>query len=242
MSFRILVDLTHSEQLEEFPDFELIEETYEVEYLEEGSLEFEIMEDYDVLFIGGILQSEKGQKDKFTREELRDIKRFVGEGGSLFVTAGAGGDLDIPMKDGSIRVLYKMTGVRRAWNGVVQEASGNFLVSKENLILHDIFSHPITKGLNELVFPNCTFFSISEDEDVDDIIVSSDKADFRYAANNEVSKIGQVPICVVSKFYNGRSLFVGSTDFLREDSDFGIDAGDNLKFLQNALEWLTFET
>ena len=145
------------------------------------------------------------------------------------------------MKKGSIRVLYKITGVRRFWNGIIQEAPSNFLVNRSNLLLNDLFNHPITEGVTELVLPNCTFFTISE-EDVEDIIITSEKAEFKYYLDEDTGAIGPVPICVVSEFYNGRCVTIGSSDFMIEDSDFGLDAGDNLKFLENVIRWLSFET
>jgi hypothetical protein len=200
-----------------------------------------LLEDYDVLFIGNIQQTADGKADKFTQDELLAIKKFVGEGGGLLLTTGDGGDRDIPMKKGSIRVLYKITGVRRFWNGIIQEAPSNFLVNRSNLLLNDLFYHPITDGVTELVLPNCTFFTISE-EDVEDIIITSEKAEFKYYLDEDTGAIGPVPICVVSEFYNGRCVTIGSSDFMIEDSDFGLDAGDNLKFLENIIRWLSFET
>ncbi|MFX1324306.1 MAG: hypothetical protein ACFE8N_05070 [Promethearchaeota archaeon] len=242
MSYRIIVDLSHKEKLEEFPEFSLGEDDYEVEYIDknEGPIEFETLEDFDILFIGNIQHTQDGKNDKFTQEELKAVKRFIGEGGGLLLTSGDGGDKDIPMKNGSIRVLYKVTGVRRFWNGIIQEAPSNFLVKKRNLLVTELFNHPITEGITELVFPNCTFFTISE-EDVDDIIVTSEKAEFKYYVDDEIGALGPVPICAVSEFYNGRSVCIGSSDWLTEDSDFGLDAGDNLKFLSNIIEWLSFE-
>ena len=242
MSYRILVDLSHQEKIEEFPEFSLAEDAYEIDYFEkgEGSIEFENLEDFDVLFLGDIQHSNDGKTDKFTQKELLAIKKFVGEGGGLFLTSGEGGDRDCSMKLGSIRVLYKVTGVRRFWNGIIQESSSNYLIKKKNLLINDLFNHPITAGITELVLPNCTFFTITE-EDVEDIIVTSEKAEFKYFHDDTIGGIGPVPICVVSKFYNGRCVCVGSSDWLLEEEEFGLDAGDNLKFLSNILEWLSFE-
>lgn len=199
-----------------------------------------MLEDFDILFIGNIQHTKDAKKDKFSQEELKAIKKFVGEGGGLLLTSGNGGDRDIPMRQGSIRVLYKMTGVRRFWNGVIYEAPSNYLIKKENLLLTELFNHPITTGITELVLPNCTFFTLTE-EDVEDIILTSEKAEFRYYLDEETGVIGPVPICAVSEFYNGRCVTIGSSEWLLEN-DFGLDAGDNLKFLSNIIEWLSFET
>lgn len=242
MPYSILVDLSHKEKIEEFPDFSLSEDELEVEYIDknEGPIDFDILEDYDLLFIGNIQHKKDGKADKFTKDELLAIKRYVGDGGGLFLTSGNGGDNDIPMKLGSIRVLYKMTGVRRFWNGVIQESQSHFLVNKQNLLINEFFNHPITEGITGVVLPNCTFFTLSE-EDVEDIIVTSEKAEFKYTVDDDIEIIGQVPICVVSEFFNGRCVTVGSSDWLIEE-DFGLDAGDNIKFLSNIIKWLSFET
>jgi len=242
MSYRIIVDLSHEEKIEEFPEFSLGEDDYEVDYIDkkEGPIEFEKLEDYDILFVGHIQQTKDGKKDKFTPKELQAIKRFVGEGGSLLLSSGAGGDADVPMKKGSIRVLYKITGVKRFWNGVILESGSNFLVKKKNVLINELFTHPITKGITEVIFPNSTFFSITEEE-IDDLIVTSEKAEFKYFVDEEVGAIGTVPICVASEFYNGRCITLGSSDIFLEDSDYGIDAGDNIKFVDRIIKWLSFE-
>ncbi len=242
MSYRIICDLSHKEKLEEFPEFSLGEDDYEVDYIDknEGPIDFETLEDFDILFIGNIQHTGDGKKDKFSQGELKAIKKFIGEGGGLLVTTGDGGDRDVSMKKGSLRVLYKVTGVRRFWNGIIQEVTPNYLVNKRNVHITELFNHPIAKGISELILPNCTFFTITE-EDVEDIIITSEKAEFKYYIDDKNGPIGPVPICVASKFYNGRSICIGSTDWLTEDSDFGLDAGDNLKFLTNIIEWLAFE-
>ena len=240
MPYKIIVDLSHSEQVE-FPELALSEDDYDVDYIDKNDvLDFDALEDYDILFIGNIQHTKNKKTDKFTPDQLKDIKRFVGEGGGFLLTSGAGGDNNISMKQGSIRVLYKITGVRRFWNGKILEASSNFLVKKKNVLITELFSHSITKGITELVFPNCTFFNLTEEE-VEDIISTSEKAGFEYHYNDEVGNVGKVPICVVSKFFRGRSVTVGSSEWLLEDNDFGLDAGDNLKFLDNIIKWLSFE-
>ncbi len=241
MTYKILIDLSHNEQLEEFPEFSLGEDDYDVDYVDknESPINFDDLEDFDILFLGDIKHT-KNKKSTFTPDELKAIKKFVGEGGGLLLTSGPGGDQDLPMKQGSIRVLYKLTGVRRFWNGHLLESSSNFLVKKKNLRITELFSHPTTKGITELVFSNCTFFNLTEEE-VEDIIVTSEKAEFKYLSDGEISVVGPVPICVVSQFFNGRCVTLGSSEWMIEDSDFGIDAGDNLKFLENVIKWLSFE-
>jgi hypothetical protein len=238
----IIVDLSHKEKIEEFPDVILEADALEVDYIDtnEGPIDYDLLEDYDILFIGNVQQTKDGKDDKFTKDELLAIKRFVGAGGGLFLTSGVGGDRDVPMKLGSLRVLYKMTGVRRFWNGAIRESQSHFLVNKQNILVNELFNHPISQGITEVVLPNCTFFTITE-EDVEDIIVTSEKAEFKYYFDEALGGIGTVPICVVSEYFSGRCVTIGSSDWLIED-DFGLDAGDNIAFLSNIIKWLSFET
>lgn len=241
MSYKIVIDLSHNEQIEELPESFSEESDYEIAYIDknEGPIDFSKLEDADVLFIGNIQYANGGKNVKLTPNELIDIKKFVGEGGGLFLTTGAGGDRDIAMKEGSIRVLYKVTGVKRFWNGIIYETGSNFLVKKENVLVNELFAHPITKGITELIMPNSTFFSLVED--VEDIILTSEKTEFHYYVDDDVNGVGAVPVCAVSDFFEGRSVSVGSSEFLLDDYEFGVECADNLLFLSNILQWLTFE-
>ena len=81
MSYNIIVDLSHNERIEEFPDFALDEDDFEIDYIDknEGPIEFDLLEDYDILFIGDIQHKQNNPEDKFTKQELLAIKKFVGD-------------------------------------------------------------------------------------------------------------------------------------------------------------------
>lgn len=238
--YKILVDISHNEQVESFPDA-FNEDDFIIEFINknEGPLTYDMLEDFDVLILGNIQHSKNNRDDKFTPEELRTIKEFVGKGGGLLVTTGAGGDRDISIKQGSIRVLYKLTGVKKYWNGVILYPKRNSIIDNVNLKIDTIFQHPITDGINRLILGNCTFFSITED--AEDIITTSEKASYEYFDLKEIDEIGQVPICVVSEFFNGRVVTLGSSSFFLEDNEIGIDIEDNRKFLDNIIRWLCFD-
>src|SRR5665648_373513 len=105
--YSVIVDLSHREKIEEFPEFSMGDDEFEVEYIDknEGPIDYDLLEDYDVLFMGNIQHTKDGKEDKFTKDELLAIKRYVGDGGGLFLTTGAGGDQDVPMKMGSLRAV-----------------------------------------------------------------------------------------------------------------------------------------
>ncbi len=240
MVYKILMDLSHNEQIESFPDA-FSEDDFIVDFINknEGPLTYEMLEDFDVLILGNIQHTDDKIDDKFTPNELKAIKEFVGKGGGLLITTGAGGDKDISIKQGSIRVLYKLTGVKKYWNGEIIYPKRNSIIENVNLKIKTIFQHPITDGVNQLVLGKCTFFSITED--AEDIIITSEKAAFNYFALGEIDEVGQVPICVISEFYNGRVITLGSSSIFLEDAVIGIDIEDNNKFLDNIIRWLCFD-
>ncbi len=240
MIYKILIDISHNEQVESFPDA-FNEDDFIIEFINknEGPLTYDMLEDFDLLILGNIQHSKNNKDDKFTPEELKAIKEFVGKGGSLLVTTGAGGDKDMSIKQGSIRVLYKLTGVKKYWNGVIRYPKRNSIIDNVNLKIDTIFQHPITDGVSRLILGNCTFFSITED--AEDIITTSENASFEYFDLKEIDEIGQVPICVISEFYNGRVVTLGSSSIFFEDDEIGIDIADNHKFLENTIRWLCFD-
>ena len=125
MPYKIVVDLSHNEQLEDFPEFSLGEDDYDVEYIDKNDNfdDFDL-EDYDILFIGNIQHSTK--KDKFTHDHLKSIKRFVGEGGGLLLASGAGGDNDIPM------LKHSGTGVAVANASDKVKAAADYVTTATN--------------------------------------------------------------------------------------------------------------
>ena len=49
MTYKIIVDLSHNEKVEEFPEFSLVEDDYDIEYIDKNDEFTEIdLEDYDI--------------------------------------------------------------------------------------------------------------------------------------------------------------------------------------------------
>lgn len=139
---------------------------------------------------------------------------------------------------GSLRVLFKVTGVSRFWNGVIQDPKSS-IVSKTNLVLKSMDAHFITRGLTELVFADATFLSITED--ADPIVFTEETARFKYFSDKSVEEVGVVPVVAVSDFYRGRVVTAGCSTIFSEDSDVGFDIKSNKEFLQRCFAWLSFE-
>lgn len=195
------------------------------------------LEEIDVLFLGDP-QIEKRGKGTFHKEELIALKKFVAQGNGLFLTSSAGGDHGLKRSAGSLRVLYKITGVIQFWNGVVRDPKHS-VITKQNIVVKNIDNHPVTEGIEELVFGNSTFLELTED--ADPLVFTEDTTEFKYIADEEIAEIGVVPLLAVTEFYRGRCVTAGASNFfLEEDEYMGVDVKGNRKLIRNAFNWLAF--
>jgi hypothetical protein len=233
---RILIDLSHDEEVETIPDF-IFKDEYEFELLEEGPITFEDLEDYDLLFIGNPQLAEGSAACFFTKEEIKDIKKFVAKGFGILYSSGAGGDRDFSRSLGSPRVLFSITGVTRFWNGTLLDKK-NSIISPQNLIVKSFDPHFITRGLKEVVISESTFIDVTED--AEPLMYTEDDANFKYAADGEVDNVGAVPLLAVSDFMRGRAATIGCSKLFMEDSDVGYEVKDNKKLIRNLFSWLLF--
>ncbi|MHA1734180.1 MAG: hypothetical protein ACTSU5_19760 [Promethearchaeota archaeon] len=236
MDFTIGIDANHGETIEYVPE-EIFEEEPE-QYLLEEPLSSKILEDVDVLFLGNP-QIELDGTRGFSRDELLAVKKFVAKGHGLFLTTGAGGDLDVRRTLGSIRVLYKVTGVRRFWNGVVFD-SKHSMITKENLVVGNFEAGFVTRNIEELMLAESTFLDLTEEAEAK--VLTEETAMFRYFVDGDEEEVGSVPLVSTSSFYRGRCVTLGSSTIFTEDPDVGFDAKDNKQFLLNCFRWLLFDT
>lgn len=236
-SKKILVDLTHNEEVESLPDY-IFPEDYEFEELEEGPITTDILSDYDLLVIGNPLLDETKKEFFFTKEEVLAIKKFVARGSSLLLASGAGGDRDLKRVTGSIRVLFTITGVTRFWNGMLHDEQ-HCLIDPENLLIDRFPKHWITRNLKNVVFSEATFLDVADT--AKQLIYTDETANFKYSTDGAVDNVGNVPIMACSEFMRGRTVTLGCSRIFSEDADWGIEVKENKNFLRKVFSWLLFE-
>ncbi len=234
---KILVDLTHNEEVESLPDF-IFPEDYEFEELEEGPITAEVLGDYDLLVLGNPQMGEDKKEFFFTKEEVLDLKKFVAHGASLLVTSGAGGDRDLKRALGSTRVLFTINGVTRFWNGMLHDEEHS-VIDPQNLLLDHFTKHWITRGLKSVVFSEATFLDVTET--ARELMQTQETANFKYTLDGTVDNVGAVPVMACTEFLKGRTVTIGCSKIFFEDADWGIEVKDNKKFLRNVFSWLLFE-
>jgi hypothetical protein len=233
---RILVDITHNEEVESLPDF-IFPEDYEFDELEEGPITAEILDDYDLIVLGNPQMGEDKKEFFFTKEEVIDLKKYVARGAGLLLTSGAGGDRDLKRALGSPRVLFTITGITRFWNGMLYDDEHS-VIDPQNLLLDHFPKHYITRGLKSVVLSEATFLDVTES--AKELVQTDVAANFKYSLDSSIDNVGKVPVVACSEFLKGRTVTLGCSRIFLEDADWGHEVKDNKKFLRNIFSWLLF--
>ncbi len=234
---RVLLDLSHNEEIESLPDF-IFPEDYEFDELEEGPITAEILGEYDLVVIGNPQMGEDKKEFFFTKEEVLDLKKYVARGFGLLLTSGAGGDRDLKRALGSTRVLFTINGVTRFWNGMLQDEEHS-VIDPQNLLVDHFTKHWITRGLRSVVFSEATFLDVTDA--AKELVQTYETTNFKYSLDDTLDNVGKVPIVTCSEFLKGRTVTLGCSRIFLEDADWGVEVKDNKKFLRNIFSWLLFE-
>ena len=241
MTIKILIDLSHNEQLTSFPehifkktDF-LFDFTTPTDDLTEKNLN-----QYDLVIIGKP-KPQKRTELLFKPSELRNIKDYVKKGGNLLITSGSRGDYNLANNFGSLRVFRKLTGIIQYHHAILfHMTEKQYTQKKTNLVIKEFPKHPIFKKFNskdKIIFGKSTYFTINPKRDAEVLLKSPSNTDAHYYLFDEEKIIGDVPVFVVNKYFKGKVAIIASSEFLSKNEINGIDAGSNKKFLFGLLSW-----
>lgn len=237
---RILVDLIHNESYKKIPD-SLFSLDYIFDFLNisDPFPLFSNLKKYDLLIIGEIIPS-KNQKDHlFLKAELNTMRKYVYNGGKILLTTSSGGDFDYSRTQGSMRALYKVTGVKRFyWGELYCKSANDYYLSPENLVFTEFPNHPIFSNIKKIVLADTTFFELDKDSEVQSILKTKKNMYFNYYADDFKDKMENESIIVANTFGDGKSLTIGSTLFMTNHEKYGIHLADNGKFFKNIIDWL----
>lgn len=243
MTVQILIDLSHNESYRKIPN-----DLFDLDYLFQftnpsGSFpNFDELIQYDILIIGEIIPANNKKDHLFFKEEIRTIKKYVQNGGNLLITTSSGGDFDYLRTEGSLRALYKITGIKRFWWGeLLNTKVGKYVGSHENIVFTKFPSHKIFNGVQKLILADCTFLEFEEDlEDskVETLLECEPDSFFRYYTDDFVEKIGKESVITLKKTDEGKCLTIGSTLFMTDDEKYGIGAENNEIFFKNIIQFL----
>lgn len=246
MTVQILIDLSHNESYRKIPN-----DLFDLDYLFQftnpsGSFpNFDELIQYDILIIGEIIPAKEKKDHLFFKEEIRTIKKYVQNGGNLLISTSSGGDFDYLRTEGSLRALYKITGIKRFWWGeLFNKEEGKYVGAHENIVFSKFPSHKIFNGVQKLILADCTFLEVDEElEDPEDaevkiLLECEPDSFFRYYTDDFVEKIGKEPVITLKKTDEGKCLTIGSTLFMTDDEKYGIGAENNGIFFKNIIQFL----
>jgi len=241
MTIKILIDLSHNEQLTSFPehifrktDF-LFDFTTPTDDLSEINLN-----QYNLVIIGKP-KPQKRTELLFKPSELKNIKDYVKKGGNLLITSGSRGDYNLANNLGSLRVFRKLAGIIQYHHTILFHMTENqYAQKKTNLIIKEFPKHPIFKNFNskdKIIFGKSTYFTISPKKNAEILLNTPNNTDAHYYLLDEEKTIDKVPIFVVNEYFKGKVAIIASSELFSKNKLNGIEVGSNKKFLFGLLSW-----
>ncbi|UCE10163.1 MAG: hypothetical protein JSW61_14525 [Candidatus Thorarchaeota archaeon] len=155
---------------------------------------------------------------KLRQPEVDTLKRFVENGGGLFLLSLSGGDRGLMNNMSKISEGF---GISFENTAIKDERNNAGLPTMP--IISDITAHPITDDVRELLIPSGCTLKVTEKATV--IACTSDTAD-----------PPKQPVIAVAEHGKGRILCVGSYEIFRRGG--GLQHPGNKTFAVNAFRWL----
>jgi len=175
-------------------------------------------------------------------DEIRDLVKYVKDGGSLLVINDGGGDYE---NKNNLSELTQNFGVR--FNSDRLYDNEHFLKNNSHPIIKDFKSHFINRDISQIIHSNgCSLIidkSIENDNiDVNIIAYSSEKTSWHSYFNGEdwqdISE-QYLPIICAIHYHLGKVLVIGNLSiFSSLSKSYGIRSADNFKLVSNIISWL----
>lgn len=241
MTIKILIDLSHNEQLISFPEQVFSNSDFFFDFTRPTDDLSEIKLSHYNLIIIGNPKPRKSTELLFKPSEIKNIKDYLKNGGNLLITSGARGDYNLANNLGSLRVFYKITGISRYNYAILfNMIKKNYYQKKVNLIINKFPKHPIFKDFNskdKIIFGKSTYFTMSPNKKAKVLLNSPSNTDAHYYLLDEEKTVNKSPIFVVNEYFEGKVAIIASSEFLSNNRLCGIEAESNTKFLFGLLSW-----
>lgn len=156
---------------------------------------------------------------KLRPPEIEALKKFVANGGGLFLLALSGGDRGLM---NNLSKLSEAFGITFDNTAVKDDRNNAGLPTMP--ILSDIATHPATEDVNELLYPSGCSLSVTGKATV--LVKTSDTSDPPAA-----------PVIAAAKYGEGRVICSGSYEIFRKGG--GIKHPGNKIFALSAFKWLS---
>lgn len=244
MAIKILMDLSHNESLTTFPDstFESEEVLFDFVNMNEDLSDIDVLKKHQLLILGNPRPRKDPTEMLFTPKELKALKTYVKDGGSLLLSVSSKGDYESANSIGSIRVLNSLTGIKQFPDGIVYlPKNGNFYQKNTNFVFEKFPNHPIftsLKSKDALVFGKCTYFILDEQEPPQTLIASETPALYYAIKRDYRDKVGNVPLLTEKTVGKGSVVTIATSEIFTLDEERGINVKSNKKFVKNLITYL----
>ena len=191
-------------------------------------LTLEELSNYDILVISHPTL-------KYTSSEVRAIKEFVGEGGSLLLMGNGWAWADYnnkPMKDFPFNKIAKEFGVTVNDDIIGDPTNYHTPGDEGNTIFTNFAVHPVTEDLTKVYGGLCSSLSITGDAVP---IVMGDEDSYSGYHPGPYKAGDYPPVVAALEYVKGRVIFIGKDGFITNED---LDKYDNLKFGMNIFTWL----
>ncbi len=247
MAHKILIDVSHNESISAIPDSldtnnEFI---FQINRATDDLASLSFLNQFGLIILGNPRPRSNNQP-LFSKKELIALKQYVKEGGSLLLSSSAHGDFDMDLSKGSLRVLYRLTGVQKFYNAVLFSMdSKSFTGKKTNLVVRNFPDHAIFADFtpdDKIIFPRSTMFLMHPEINVETSMQSPHPIHFHDFANGKKKKIETCPILIANTFFKGRVVTIGSSGLFSNDEVYGIHSNANQKLIIGCFDWLLHQS
>ena len=242
MTIKILIDLSHNEQVISFPEQFFNNSDFFFDFTRPSDDLSEInLNQYNLIIIGNP-KPQKNTELLFKPSEIKNINDYVKKGGNILITSGARGDYNHAKKLGSLRAFYNFTGISQYHYVILFHMTKiHYIQKKMNLVIKEFPKHPIFTNFtskDKIIFGKSTYFTISPNKNAEVLLNSPSNTDAHYYLLDEEKTIGKVPIFVVNEYFKGKVAIIATSEFFSKSKLNGIEAGSNKKFLFGLMSWL----
>ncbi|MBN2154816.1 MAG: hypothetical protein JW776_02070 [Candidatus Lokiarchaeota archaeon] len=202
-----------------------------------ASLTNETLKPYKILILGN------AQDSTYSINEIYAILEFVRKGGSVVIFSDEGGDLSNRSNFNELTINFGF----KILPNIIYDPS-NYVDKIVRPIINNFLPHPVTTDINAIVYSSGCSFEIMDDAEFADyrdvsikpIAFTSPSAKMKKFENQKwIEKPATNSIVAVAgRYFEGRVIALGTPSLLSSlSNNYGFKARDNLKFMQNIIEW-----
>jgi hypothetical protein len=244
MVAKILIDLAHNERVTSFPD-DIFDPTAVIfSFNTPTSLLDDVAElkQYDMILLGNPIPRKDPKDPLFTKAEITALKKYVKEGGAIFLAVGSRGDYNFPASQGSLQALSELTGVTRFPHGILMNRNSKYHIDKSyNLRIAQVEKTAIlnTKKIDEaILLSKCSYCELNPEDPPEVFLIAPPETGFYDYNTEKTRKVAELPLGVVKTVQKGKVCTLACSKILIDDEEIGIKMGGNQELIKAIFTWL----